>query len=97
MQQRARFDQANRLRVRQQVERKFARHAAIEQFVLRGPRVVHRALVNFARARIPADQHRRDVVRRTRIGERQQRPRTRHHAMALILAIGGVADLFRET
>ena len=57
---------------------------------------MHGAFVNFAGARIVANQHGRDVVGRARIGEGEQRARAGHHAVALVLTIGGVADFFRE-
>ena len=50
-------------------------------------------LINFPRARIPADQHGQHRVRPARIRQREQRARARHHAVTLVLAIRGVRDL----
>ena len=51
----ARFDQANRFGIRQQVKRELSGDAAVEQLVLRLPRFFHRQLIDFERARIVAD------------------------------------------
>ena len=80
----------------QDVERVLERHAEREQPVLRRPRVGHRLLVDRQRRGVLADQPRRHVVGRHRVGERHHRPRRRHHAMALILRVGGVAQPLLE-
>ena len=64
VEERAGFDEANRFRIGQKIERKLCWNAAIEQFVFCVPRLVHRAFVDFARAQIVADQCGSDVVRR---------------------------------
>ena len=63
--ERAGFDESNRFRIGQKIERKFRRNAAIEQLVFRGPGLVHRAFVDFESARIIANQRGSDesVVR----------------------------------
>ncbi len=61
-QQRARLDEAQRLGVRQDVERELQRHAELEQPVLRRPRLAHRLVVDRLGPRVGGDQPRRDVV-----------------------------------
>jgi hypothetical protein len=57
--QTARLDEAQRLGVRQQIQRLFERHAELEQPVLRRPRLGNRAFVDSERARILPQQPRR--------------------------------------
>ena len=57
---------------------------------------MHRPLVKFLCPGILVEQHGSDVVQVSGIGKCQQRTGTRHHAMALILAVGSVADFFRK-
>ena len=96
MEERAGFDEADGFGVREKVESDFRRDAAIEELVFGLPGVLHGALVDFAGARIAGDESGGDVVKFTRVSESQNRARAWDHAMALVLAVGGVADLFCE-
>ncbi len=57
---------------------------------------MHGAVVNFFGARIVGEEHGGDVVGFAGVGEGEKRARAGDHAMALVLAVGGVADFFGE-
>jgi hypothetical protein len=68
MEERAGFDEANRLCVGEKIESDFRRNAAVEEFVLGGPSVVHGAFKHFAGAGILFEELRRDEVWCARVG-----------------------------
>src|SRR5579863_6718472 len=91
------FDEANGLGVGKKIESNFRRDAAVEQLILGGPGVVHGAIVDVPSARVFLEKHGSDVVRLAGVGEGEQRTGAGYHAMALVLAVRGVADLFGES
>ena len=97
VEERAGFDEANGFGVGQKIERDFVGDAAIEELIFGVPGVVHGAVVDFFGARIVFEQSGSDVVGLARVGEREQRARAGNHAVALVLAVGGVADFFGES
>ena len=96
VEQAAALVEAQGLGVRQEVERLLERHAHLQQAVLGRPRPVHRLLVRRERLRVRGDERGRDVVGPARVGERHERARGRHHAVPLVLAVGGVGELLQE-
>src|SRR5208337_707634 len=92
VEERAGFDETNRLGVGEEIKSDFGGNAAVQQLVFGGPSVVHGAAVDFAGARIPRKELWCDVVGITGIGESEKRARTGDHAVTLILAVRGVAD-----
>jgi len=97
VEKRARLNEPDGFGVGKKIKREFGGNAATEEFVFGGPRVDHGAIVNSAGARVAGDQHGRDVVGRVRVGKDKQRPRAGYHAVALVLAVSGVADFFGES
>src|SRR5215472_5168791 len=97
MEKRAGFVKADGFCVWENVQSDFEGNAAVEKLIFGGPGVVHSAVVSFLGARIRGEKHGRDVVGLARVGKREQRPRTRNHAMALVLAVGSVADFFDKS
>jgi len=85
VEERAGLDQADYFGVGQQVESELAARA-IEEFVLSGPGVGHRAFVDFAACALPRISM--GVMKSVRAcREDQQRTRAGDHAMALVLAV----------
>ena len=96
MEERAGFDEANGFGIGEQVEGDFGRDATVEEFVFCGPGFVHGTVVKFLGTGISLKKFRSDVVGIASIGQREQWARAGYHAMALVLAVGGVADFFGE-
>ena len=96
MEERAGFDEADGFGVGENVESDFCGNAAVEKFVLGGPGFAHGAVVEFAGARIVFEEHGGDVIGLASVGEGEQRAGAGDHAMALVLAVGSVADFFCE-
>jgi len=71
--------------------------AQIEELTLRGPGVKHGAFVDLFGARIVDEEHGGDVVGFAGVGESEERARAGDHAMALVLAVGGVANFLGES
>ena len=94
--QRPRLHHAQRLGVGQDVHRELERHVQLEQPVLGVPRRAHRAVVGRLGDRVGGDEPRCHVVGRRRVDVRHQRPAGRHHAVALVLRVGGVAQPLLE-
>src|SRR2546425_12988858 len=92
MEERARFVEADGLSVWEKIESDFGRDAAIEELVFRVPGVVHGTVADFFGARIVVEKHGRDVVGLAGVGEGKKWARAGDHAMALVLAVGGVAE-----
>ncbi len=97
MEKRAGFVEADGLGVGEEIEGDFRGDAAIEKFIFCGPGVVHGTVVDFFGARVGGEEHGSDVVRLVGVGEREKRARAGNHAMALVLAVGGVADFLGES
>src|SRR6266850_833029 len=96
MEERAGFIQTDGLGVGEEIESDFRRYAAIEELIFCVPGVVYGAVVDFFCAWVGGEEHRGDVVRFAGVGQSEERARAGDHAMALVLAVGGVADFFRE-
>jgi len=96
VEERAGFHKADGFCVWKKVQRDFLRDAAVEELIFGVPRVVHGAIIDFFGAKVRVQQSGRDVIELARVGEREQRARPGNHAMALVLAIGGVTDFFCE-
>lgn len=96
MEQGAGLDQADGFGVGENVECDFRRGTTVEQFVFGAPGFLHGAVVEVAGAGIIFQEHGRDVVRLTGVGESEKRTRARDHAVTLVLAVGGVTDFFCE-
>ena len=96
MEQGAGFDEADGFGVREEIEGGFEWDAAIEELVFGGRGVVHGAVVEFFGARILREESGSDVVGVASVGESEQRAGPGDHAMALVLRVGSVGDLFRE-
>ena len=60
------------------------------------PTPAHLRVVLRLRRGVGRNQPRRDEVGLARVGKRHQRPRRRHHAVALVLRVGRVAEALRE-
>src|SRR5215813_7973149 len=97
MEQRARFDQANRFGVGQEIEGDFRRDAPVEKLIFCGPGIVHGAEVNLFCTGVGIEEHGSDEIRVARIRESEQWARSGYHAMTLVLAIGGMRDFFCES
>ncbi len=96
MEERTGFVEADGFGVGKNVESDFERDTAVEERVFGAPGVVHGAVVDFFGARISCEKRRSDVVGFARVGEGEKRARAGNHAMALVLAVSGVADFFGE-
>ena len=94
MEKRAGFIETDGFGVGEKIKSDLRRNAAVEKMVLGGPSVLHGALVDFLGAGIVGEKHGRDVVGLAGVGESKKRTRARDHAMALVLAVCGVADSF---
>ena len=57
---------------------------------------MHGAVVDFLSAKIGFEEHGGDVIGFASIGESEKWARAGDHTMALVLAVGGVADFFGE-
>ncbi len=69
MKERAGLNKANGFGVGKNVKSDLRGNAAVEQFILGGPGIMHSAIVDFLRARIAGKKHGRDVIRISRIGQ----------------------------
>ena len=91
VQQRPAFHQPDGGGVRQHVDGKPRGDTHPDQAILRRPGVFHRLTIKRLHVGVPADQHRRQVVGLRGAGGGEQRARSRHHAVPLVLRIGRVA------
>ena len=92
VQQASGLDQTHRCRVRQHIDGKRGRDTHVEQLVPGLPGLLHGLVVEVLDLRVPAHQHGRNVVGFGTGSGRQQRTRTRHHAMPLVLRVRSMAQ-----
>ena len=97
MKERAGFIEADGFGVGEKIKGDLWGDAEIEELIFRGPGVVHGAVEDFFGAWIVGEKHGSDVVGFAGVGESEKRARAGDHAMALVLAVGGVADFFGES
>src|SRR5947209_9321540 len=96
MEERAGFVEADGFGVGKKIESAFRRNAAVEELILGGPGVEHGAIVQFFGARVSGKERGSDVVRLASVSKSEEWARSGDHAMTLVLAVGCVADFFRE-